>query len=436
MPDKVKSHNEPLFTPTVVKREIQTSLPGMEQPEDYIIKKHNAIIHRTHAATPTEEKLFSALLMAARAQLKTGVEPPNGQFRTSIKFLRNFAKITATNNQFIKDALAGLQAHPWQYNMFLEDEVQEWRSFPPISEVRIDKFGGVTFYFAPTIQEALNNPSIYTQIDLKIIRGLKSVYSIALYELGMTYIGERKEFTLAEYRNYMGLKDGEYAENADLRRHVAEPSTNEVNEKTDIRVIMELLKRGPRGALTGLAFTFSQVEEVEILPESHQLEQIAEFCALLPEGIGTLRGVVPLLKVSLEHKGKEYVRSNIQYFVERVTDAKQAPIPSPGGYLRKVLENDYGLEIRERAEIEKMMAEKRNKQEELRVASTDAELVVRQLVDEDLQQIQERYYAYFEELPPDRQTEIMSTIEKSDILCGPIKTQIMGYFQIEEKLML
>lgn len=424
-----------LFTPKIVKREVQTVLPGMDQPEDYIIRKHNAIIHRTHAATPTEEKLFSALLMAARAQLKSGIEPPNGQFRTSIKFLRNFAKITSTNNLFVKEALTGLQAHPWQYDMFLEDGGQEWRSFPPISEVRIDRFGGVTFYFAPTIQEALNNPSIYTQIDLKIIRGLKSVYSIALYELGMTYIGERKEFTLAEYRNYMGLKEGEYSENADLRRHVAEPSTNEVNEKTDIRVTMELLKRGPRGALTGLAFTFSQIEEVEILPESHQLEQIAELCALLPETVGTLRGVVPLLKTSLELKGLEYVRSNIQYFIERINDKNQPPIPSPGGYLRRVLENDYGLEIRERVEVERMMAEKRSQVVAAMGVPSDAELVVSKTMDADIQQMQEKYYAYFEGLPPERQTEIMEIIEKSNY-GGSIKTQIMGYLQIEEHLNL
>ena len=431
-----KPIDEEIYTHKVVKREVQSVLPGMEQAEDYIIKKHNAIIHRTHAATPTEEKLFSALLMAARAQLKSGIEPPNGQFRTSIKFLKNFAKITATNNLFIKDALTGLQAHPWQYNMFLEDEVQEWRSFPPISEVRIDKFGGVSFYFAPTIQEALNNPSIYTQIDLKIIRGLKSVYSIALYELGMTYIGERKEFTLAEYRNFMGLKPGEYSGSADLRRHVAEPSTNEVNAKTDIRVIMELLKRGPRGALTGLAFTFSQIEEVEILPESHQLEQIAELCALLPDGVGSARGVVPLLKKYLESNGLEYVRINIQYFIERISDKTQAPIPSPGGYLRRVLENDYGLEIRERQEVDRMMAEKRSQYDLERGKGAAAELIVKEAADDELHQVQERYYAYFQNLPPVRQSDIMEYLEKSDVYAGPIKTQIMGYLQIEEKVAL
>ena len=95
MDETIKTISDHVYFPPV-KREVQTYLPGMEQPEDYIIKKHNAIIHRTHAATPTEEKLFSALLMAARAQMKSGHEIVNGQFRTTIKFLRNFAKITST----------------------------------------------------------------------------------------------------------------------------------------------------------------------------------------------------------------------------------------------------------------------------------------------------------------------------------------------------
>lgn len=422
-------------------REVQTYLPGMEAiAEDYIIKKHNAIIHRTHAATPTEEKLFSAMLMAARAQMKTGVEPANGQFKTTIKFLRNFAKISATNNKYIKEALTGLQEHPWQYDMFVEDQFQEWRSFPPISEIRVDKFGGVTFYFAPTIQEALNNPSIYTQIDLKIIRGLKSVYSIALYELGMSHVGERREFTIAEYRRYMGLKDGEYSDNYDLRRHVVEPAVNEVNEKTDVRITLELLKRGPRGALTGFAFTFVQIEEIEILPESHQLEQIAELCAMLPEGIGSTRGVVPLLKRSLEQYGLEYVQSNVQYFSERVNDKSQAPIPSPGGYLRRVLENDYGMEIRERQEVERMLDEKKAANALQRDASiqtiNNIDQDKKKKEDNEIYQLQAKYYDYFQTLPVDEQSDILSKIEQSGLLIGPLETKIMGYFQMEKKLFL
>lgn len=419
-------------------REIQSFLPGMEvTSEDYILKKHNAIIHRTHAATPTEEKLFSALLMAARAQMKSGNESPaNGRFETTIKFLRNFTKTKATNNQHIKEALTGLQERPWQYDMFVEDEFQEWRSFPPISEVRIDKFGAVTFFFAPTIQEALSNPSIYTQIDLKIIRGLKSVYSIALYELGMSHIGERREFSLADYRKYMGLKDGEYSAPADLRRHVVEPAVREVNEKTDIRVEVQLLKRGPRGALTGFSFTFSQIEELEILPESHQLEQIAELCAMLPDGIGTLRGVVPLLKKMLEQHGYEYVLSNVQYFVERISDKNQAPIPSPGGYLRRVMENDYGLEIREREEIERMLRQKKINKITERESIASAEQVKKQVEDIETLQLQEKYYQYYLSLPKERQADIVSRIERSGLYLGPIKSQIMCYLQMEETVQL
>ncbi len=413
------------------KNEIQTYLPGMEQPEDYIIKKHNAIIHRTHAATPTEEKLFSALLMAARAQMKAGSDISSGS-RTTLKFLKSFAKITATNNKQIKDALSSLQEKAWQYDMFVEDQFQEWRSFPPISEIRIDRFGVVTFFFAPTIQEALNNPSIYTQIDLKVIRGLKSVYSIALYELGLSYLNERKEFTVAKYRSYMGLKDGEYSNNYDLRRHVIEPAISEINEKTDIKVALEILKRGPRGALTGFAFTFSQGGEVEILPDSHQLELIAEMCALLPDNIGSLRGIVPMLKKSLEQHGEEYVRSNIQYFVERMNDKTQAPIPSPGGYLRRVLENDYGLEIREQEEINRMLAE-RKKAAFTHSKTSSAEQAAKEAEDVQLMAMQEEYYNYFLGLPVERQAEILEHIASSQMYFGPVKTKIMGYLQMEAK---
>ena len=427
------------YFPPVVKKEIQSFIPGLEQPEDYIIKKHNAIIHRTHASTPTEEKMFSALLMAARAQLKNDM-PSDGKFHTTIKFLRNFGKIAATNNQIIKDALTGLQEHPWQYDMFVEDAFQEWRSFPPISEVRIDKLGSVTFFFAPTIQEALNNPSIYTQIDLKIIRGLKSVYSIALYELGLSHAGESKEFGIAEFRNYMGLKEHDYSDNSDLRRYVLEPAVNEVNEKTDIRVELRLVKNGPRGAMTGFIFSFTQIEEVEILPDSQQLELIAELCAMLPDNIGSLRGVVPLLKKQLELRGEEIVRSNIQYFVERVNDKNQAPIPSPGGYLRRVLENDYGVEIRERIVVEKLTKEKKeqaalvNEVEKLIITETEQSKEKADI--DEVMLIQGKYFSYYQSLPPDQQTTILNRIEEAGCYSGPLETKVMAYFHMEEKLIL
>lgn len=419
----------------------QSYLPGLEAAsDDYIIRKHNAIIHRSHVGTQTEEKLFSAMLMAARAHMKTGVVPEKGQFQTTVKFLRNFAKITSTQNQTLKDALNNLQKNVWQYDLLMEDKEIEWRSFSPISEVRIDNCGLVTFYFAPTIMEALANPSIYTLIDLKIIRGLKSVYSIALYELGLTHIGETIEFTCDEIRTYMGCMDGKYSSATDLRRYVAEPAVEEVNEKTDIKVQMQLLKKGSRGSITGFAFTFIQIEEIEILPESHQLELIAEFCALLPDGIGSLRGVVPLLKRMLESHNEEYVRSNIQYFVERVNDKNQAPIPSPGGYLRRVLENDYGKEIRERQVVERMIEEKKQAmalaKESFDFDSSSADEKKRQAEDAEIAEIQDKYYSYFQRLSPEDQANIINEIEKSGAYFGPIKTQIMGFLQIVKEVRL
>jgi hypothetical protein len=419
------------------KNDVQEYLPGMEMaPEDYILKKHNAIIHRTHASTPTEEKVFSALLMVARAQMKSGIVPPDGKFQTSIKFLRNFTRTRATHNHLLKNALTSLQERPWQYDMFHEDKFQEWRSFVPISEARINRFGCVTFFFAPTINEALNNPSIYTQIDLKIIRGLKSLYSIALYELGVTHIDEHREFSLEEFRDYMGLKVGEYSAPTDLRRHVVESAVNEVNEKTDVRVEVRLLKRGNRGALTGFDFTFSRIEEVEVVPEAYQLEQIAELCAMLPDGIGSLRGVVPLLKKMLDQRGEENVISNIQYFVERFNDKTQASIPSPGGYLRTVLENDYGLEIRERKEIERLLQEKKLLKESLKDDINNAYIARNAAEDSKILQMQDKYYEYYLGLPASRQAEIIERIEHSEMYIGPMKTQIMGYLQLEEKVFL
>lgn len=409
-------------------------MPGMENLDDYVIKKHNAIINRSHAPTASAEKVFSAFLLVARSYLKTYGEPDHGYYTTTIKFLRNFAGIKGTSNELIKDVFTSLQTCPWQFDLLLEDEKQEWRSFAPLSEVRIDKFGVVKFFFAPSIQEALTNPSIYTMIDLKIVRGLKSVYSIALYELGMSHIGRKVDFSVVDLRKYMGVEEGVYQKITDLRRYVVEVAVKEVNDKTDILVEYLILRNGERGSISGFSFSFSQLDEAEILPESYQIELIAELSVLMPEKIRTQRGITPLLKRYLESKGFDYVHSNIVYFVERLEDKNQKPIPNPGGYLRRVLEDDYGVEIRERIEIEKMIAKRKQEAMASKEEKSSNESSVGE--EEMLRQQTEAYYAYFSELPADRQEEIMVAISVPPLNFGPMKSRIMYYLKMEEGVIL
>ena len=189
----------------------------------------------------------------------------------------------------------------------------------------------------------------------------------------------------------MGLQEGDYTAPSDLRRHIVEAAVKEVNEKTDIQVEYHVIKNGNRGAITGFSFRFVQVEEIEIIPESRHLEFLSEQCAKLPEGLEAQRGIIALLKKYIEENGYEYVQSNVDYMVERLADKKQAPIPNPGGYLRRVLENDYGAEIRERIEIQKLMAERRRQAAEAAAAMSGAATAGGEEAEAQIAELVEKY---------------------------------------------
>lgn len=350
-------------------------------PDSCFLKKPQAIIHRTHATTIVEEKLYSAFLLVARVAIKRG-QDPSQKFTTTANFLKNFACLNKHGREQLQQAIESLQKNIWQYDLFEEDKFIEWKSFPALGETGLDKDGTVSFCLPPTLLEALQNPHVYTLIDLRIFRGLKSVYSIALYECGLTHLGGEKYFSLEDFRRYMGIKENEYKTNGDLRRYVIDLAVNENNIKSDIRVDYQLVKVGQGSKLTGVKFIFSKApDDILTTPDENiSLEFIAELLSMLPESVANAPFVPMFLQNQLE-QGEEHVRSNIQYFVERLSAKGMPKVANPAGLLRTVFSKDLGKEVRTRAALKVILDGKEarpseadlKREEQLRIEQVEAE---------------------------------------------------------------
>jgi hypothetical protein len=74
------------------------------------------------------------------------------------------------------------------------------------------------------------NPKMFGKINLVAIKGLRSRYSIAMYELAEDYLNAQiPKMTIEKFRELMAVKTGQYSNNKDLRKRVIEVAVEEIN---------------------------------------------------------------------------------------------------------------------------------------------------------------------------------------------------------------
>lgn len=401
----------------------QINFPFVVEPtkSDYVIKKHKGIIHRTHLPTAMEEKIFNGFLLAAKVAIRTGdIEKFRKEgFLTSDKFIRNFSGIKIKDKEYMVERVNLIQTSLIRFDYFDQfDTFKELRTFQPITEVRFLDGGGIRFFLPPTLLEAVADPETFATIDTQITGRFTSVYSMALYEMGVLHMGGTQEFKIEEFRDYMGLKPDEYLKVTDLRRYVIDKGCNEVNLKSGINIQYELIKEGRGGKVTGVRFVFSEAPEPLEYPSTElQLQTVAKYIGMLPLAFSGEGWVVSLFLKYLESNGEEYVQSNIESFLNRLNDKTQAPVQKPGALLQATFKHDYGKDVRNAKRVAEILAE----QEEARKSKAGGEkakmafTVEDELADKEAEarrEVEKKYMAYFEKLPVEVQETITDGIAK------------------------
>jgi hypothetical protein len=88
----------------------------------------------------------------------------------------------------------------------------------------------IKYSFPHQIEEMILNPKMFGKINLVAIKGLRSRYSIAMYELAEDYLNAQiPKMTIEKFRELMAVKTGQYSNNKDLRKRVIEVAVEEIN---------------------------------------------------------------------------------------------------------------------------------------------------------------------------------------------------------------
>lgn len=104
--------------------------------------------------------------------------------------------------------------------------------------------------------------SRFTTYKLRHIAELQSSHSIRLYELLMRFnrTGERVIY-IDDFKSALGLT-GKYNQFKELNKFVIKPSITELNQRSDITISYETIKKGR--AVAALAFTFKKNNQMNL----------------------------------------------------------------------------------------------------------------------------------------------------------------------------
>ena len=330
------------------------------------VMKKNAVVLQKPSGTVAirvdldtiQRKFYDALLFVAKETLKKNVNKESFTISLSdLKFLLDKASKEKMdkNNKYYVEKLKELKEKNAEYNILDKDagwDIEGWVSLMSELQVKRNIETGqveIVFDLPNRIRKALIDPKgIYANLNLVIIRGLKSKYAIILYELAKDYEKvEIPEMTIDEFRKLFNVENKYKGRIDNLKRKVLDPAIRELNknENVDFLVSYELKKTGkvythikfhvkPKPAKVKLK---QQAKKV-LTEELKEKTEAKELLATIPPKYRNKAKVVSVVLGGIKERGKGYTRAQIEYSVNKLKAGKVKDFVI---YLKKAIEEDY-----------------------------------------------------------------------------------------------
>jgi plasmid replication initiation protein len=227
---------------------------------EIIIDKHSSSIQISNKLTAIQRKSYNYMLKVAKNEL---LKDKNlRKFIVRADELLIFFGIGSENYSFLKQELSILYKTSVTYNILGKNKKsQEWGAFSLIAGFSYKK-GIIEYSFPHQIEEMILNPKMFGKINLVAIKGLRSRYSIALYELAEDYINVQiPKMSLEIFKELIGLEKEQYSSIKDLKKRVIDVAINEINRSENISFTIdyELEKTGRK--ITHIKFIVFKKED-------------------------------------------------------------------------------------------------------------------------------------------------------------------------------
>ncbi|MGI1946808.1 replication initiation protein [Shewanella baltica] len=123
--------------------------------------------------------------------------------------------------------------------------------------------GAITITWTDEVLKYISSlQSRFTTYKLRHIANLQSAHSIRLYELLMKFnaTGERVIY-VNDFRSALGISD-KYPQFRDLNKWVIKPAVDELNQRSDLTINYETIKKGR--TVAALSFEFKQSAQLKL----------------------------------------------------------------------------------------------------------------------------------------------------------------------------
>ena len=229
---------------------------------EIIIDKHSSSIQISNKISALQRKSYNYMLKIAKNGLTKNRNLKS--FNVTAEELLLFFNMGKENHSYLKKELTILSETKVVYNILEKNKkYKKWGSFHLVAGFEYNN-GVIKYSFPHQIEEMILNPKMFAKINLVAIKGLRSRYSIALYELAEDYLNVQiPKMGLEKFRELMGVKYEQYPNSKDLRKRVVDVAVDEINQSEHINFTLsyELEKTGRK--ITHIKFIIHKKENTE-----------------------------------------------------------------------------------------------------------------------------------------------------------------------------
>lgn len=342
---------------TLLTDEIDEALliPSNKRIYGTTLKTPQSLVHIRHSVSLIEYKIWLLMCQAYRNGLSEKTIDKAGWCSLSRKVVQTYLRYDF-NTAKLHHCLEALRKEPLVMNILEKDGKPALHSTGFISESLIYSTR-IKFLLPSIVCDAIENgnDSFFSLINWEIMAGLPGKYETLLWKLCNDYRGAglsqrgyamTPEFTIAEYRDYMGLNENEYKKPADFNRHCLYFPIDKINESPVGDFMIELIARRKGRAISTVAFRIHPKESAP--PQLITSSLFAEAMVEIP---------LSLQEAALEELSDDDVRNSIKQanaYIKKLADSGKEFIP--GAIYRKALEENWGKELTESERVRQSLS--------------------------------------------------------------------------------
>jgi plasmid replication initiation protein len=229
------------------------------------VVKDNVLINASYSLDLVEQRVVLQGIVKSR-DTETGFNALTPVAIHASEYEKQFGVSKDGAYKALKDAVQSLFERQFSFTELQDGKLKVVKSRWVSQIAYVDDLAEVQIIFSPAVASMCSRlEKHFTSYDLAQVANLSSKYAVRLYELVIAWksTGKTPEFSLAEFRNQLGLLDNEYIPMNNFKKYVLELAVTQINEHTDIKLDYEQHKKGR--AISGFSFRLkSKVKQQKI----------------------------------------------------------------------------------------------------------------------------------------------------------------------------